>query len=247
MIKKSAGAAAILVVILLGYLLIAPVPVEPVAWSAPQDEGYRGVHSANTRLAGLNIIDLGKEEGPEHVAIGPDGKLYVAVASGAILRGEADGRGLEVFVNTGGRVLGFDFDASGRLIAADAFRGLLAITPDKSIELLTDEVQRGTGVDPIRYADAVVVAKTGKIYFSDASQRFGAKQWGGTFNASVLDILEHSSTGRILEYDPARKETRVLIEGLSFANGVALSQDERYLFVVETGEYRIWKINVKYP
>ncbi len=244
MIKKSAGAAAILVVILLGYLLIAPVPVEPVAWSAPQDEGYRGVHSANTRLAGLNIIDLGKEEGPEHVAIGPDGKLYVAVASGVILRGEADGRGLEVFVNTGGRVLGFDFDASGRLIAADAFRGLLAITPDKSIELLTDAVQRGTGVDPIRYADAVVVAKTGKIYFSDASQRFGAKQWGGTFNASVLDILEHSSTGRILEYDPARKETRVLIEGLSFANGLALSQDERYLFVVETGEYRIWKINV---
>ena len=36
------------------------------------------------------------------------------------------------------------------------------------------------GGDPIRYADAVVVASTGKIYFSDASTRFAPSLWGGT-------------------------------------------------------------------
>jgi sugar lactone lactonase YvrE len=30
---------------------------------------------------------------------------------------------------------------------------------------------------------------------------------------------------------------------LSFANGLALSADEKSLFVVETGEYRVWKID----
>lgn len=35
-----------------------------------------------------------------------------------------------------------------------------------------------------------------------------------------------------------------MIEGLSFANGVALSADEQHLFVSETGEYRIWKVAV---
>ena len=60
----------------------------------------------------------------------------------------------------------------------------------------------------------------------------------------LLDIIEHQSTGRILEYDPVTKKTRVVIEGLSFANGVALSSDEQYLFVSETGEYRIWKVAV---
>ena len=100
------------------------------------------------------------------------------------------------------------------------------------------------GGDPIRYADGVVVAKSGKIYFTDASRRFGAKAWGGTFNASVLDILEHQSTGRVLEYDPATKATRVLLSDLCFPNGLALSADEQHLFVNETGEYRIWKVGV---
>jgi sugar lactone lactonase YvrE len=151
-----------------------------------------------------------------------------------------DGTAQEVFASTGGRVLGFDFDAAGRLIAADAVKGLLAIGPDRKVTLLTAQV----GGDPIRYADAVVVAKTGKIYFSDASARFGPAQWGGTFEAAVLDIIEQASTGRILEYDPAVNATRIVVKGLSFANGVALSSDEQTLFVAETGKYRIWKVSV---
>ncbi len=151
-----------------------------------------------------------------------------------------DGSAQETFASTGGRVLGFDFDAQGQLIAADAVKGLLSISTDGKISVLTDKVDG----DPIRYADAVVVAKSGKMYFSDASTRFGPAQWGGTFEASILDILEQSATGRILEYDPSTRATRILAQGLSFANGVALSQDETNLFVNETGKYRVWKLAV---
>jgi len=55
-----------------------------------------------------------------------------------------------------------------------------------------------------------VVAANGKMYLSDASTRFAPSKWGGTFEASILDILEQSSTGRILEYDPAANTTRVV-------------------------------------
>eukprot|EP01041_Mallomonas_annulata_P028753 gene28753-50635_t len=44
--------------------------------------------------------------------------------------------------------------------------------------------------------------------------------------------------------DPATRSTRVVARGISFANGVALSQDEKHLFVNETGKYRVWKIAV---
>ena len=104
--------------------------------------------------------------------------------------------------------------------------------------MLTDKV----GGDPIRYANAVVVARNGKIYFSDASTRFAPATWGGTFAASVLDILEQSATGRVLEYDPATKATRIVARGLCFANGIALSADEQTLFVAETGRHRVWKV-----
>jgi sugar lactone lactonase YvrE len=198
------------------------------------------VHAPNTRLAQLQVIDLHGEVGPEHIAVGRDGKLYTTVLSGNILRMNPDGSGQEVFANTGGRVLGFDFDAAGHLIAADAVKGLLSIAPDGKVTVLADKV----GSDPIRYADGVVVAQSGKMYLSDASTRFAPQDWGGTFEASVLDILEQASTGRVLEYDPATRATRVVARGLSFANGVALSQDEKSLFVNETGKYRVWKIAV---
>ena len=248
------GAAAL--TMLVAYLLIWPVPISPQKWQAPDMPGYAGVHAANTKLANLQNINLGKEEGPEHLAIGPDGKLYAAMASGNILRMALDGSAQEVFVNTGGRVLGFDFDAAGHLIAADAMKGLLSIAPDKKISVLADTVTAlapATAAapppaskiqDPIRYADAVVVAKNGKIYLSDASAKFAPRDWGGTFEASVLDILEQSATGRIIEYDPATKTTRVVAKGMTFANGVALSADEQSIFVNETGKYRVWRIAV---
>jgi sugar lactone lactonase YvrE len=215
------------------------VPVEPVAWDAPPAAGYVGPHARNTRLAPLRHLDLGGEEGPESVAYGPDGRLYAAVASGAIVRGNADGGRLEKWTETGGRVLGIEFDARGRLIAADALRGLLAIDPDGKPEVLADNVAG----DPIRYANSVAVATVGTIYFTDASRRFGPKQWGGTFPASVHDLLEHSATGRLLEYDPETRRTRLVMGDLSFANGVALSADESRLFVAETGEYRVWSVD----
>jgi sugar lactone lactonase YvrE len=238
--KRIAWTLLLALLALAAYLSLWPVPIKAVAWQAPALPGYSGVHAVNNKLAGLNLIALGAEAGPEHVVLARDGKLYAAMASGNIVRMNPDGSAQEVFVNTGGRVLGFDFDASGRLIAADAVKGLLAITPDRKVSVLTDKV----GADPIRYADAVVVAGNGKVYFSDASGRFAPAQWGGTFEAAVLDILEQASTSRILEYDPAAGTTRVVAKGLSFANGVALSGDERSLFVAETGKYRVWKIDV---
>ncbi|TAL30959.1 MAG: SMP-30/gluconolactonase/LRE family protein [Spirochaetes bacterium] len=239
--KKPLIAAAIIFIVLAAYLTLWPVPADPVIWSAPTAPGYTGAHAVNEKLANLKMIPLGKEEGPEHIALARDGRLYATVASGNIIRMNQDGSAQEVFANTDGRVLGFDFDAAGNLIAADAVKGLLSISPDRKITLLADKA----GSDPIRYADAVVVAVNEKIFLSDASMRFAPAEWGGTFEASILDIIEQSCTGRILEYDPATKKTRIVAKGFSFANGIALSADGQWLFVNETGKYRVWKISVR--
>lgn len=237
--KKALTALAIAVFLLVAYLAAWPVPVDPVAWTAPAAPGYVGAHAANDRLARMQHIDLKGESGPEHVALGPDGKLYTAVASGKVLRMNSDGSGMETFAQSPGRILGFEFDAAGNLIGADAMHGLVSIAPNGASTVLADKVDG----DPIRFADAVAIARNGKIYFSDASTRFAASRLG-VEEASLEEAIEQSASGRVLEYDPATRLARTIATGFSFANGVALGQDERWLYVCDTGRYRIWKIDV---
>jgi sugar lactone lactonase YvrE len=237
---RIAGGIGLTLLAVVLYLCFWPVPAEPVAWAAQAPPGYTGAYAANTRLSGLQTIALSGAVGPEHIRIGPDGKLYAAMLGGEVIRMNPDGSAQEVFVQTGGRVLGFDFDAAGRMIAADAIKGLLAVTRDGHVSTLADHVTAG---DPIRYANSVVVAPDGTIYFTDASTRFSPAEWGGTYAASVLDIMEQSASGRVLAHDPATGKTRIVARGFSFANGLALSSDARALFVNETGRYRIWKVD----
>lgn len=238
--KKFLGALLAVLLAIVAYLCFWPVPVEPVVWSAPTPPGFTGPYAPNTKLAGLRIIDIGTESGPEHIKIGPDGKLYAAMNGGTLLRMDPDGGNRQVFANTGGRVLGFDFDAQGRMIAADAMKGLLAITPEGKVSLLTDHVSAD---DRIGYANSILVAADGTIYFTDASARFSPAEWGGTYEASVLDVMEQSSSGRVLTFDAASGKTRIVAHGFSFANGIAFSADGQSLFVSETGRYRIWKVD----
>jgi sugar lactone lactonase YvrE len=228
-----------LALLLAGYLSLWPVPIQPTPWPAPTSPGYTGPHAENQKLTTLHKIDLHGETGPEHITIGPDNHLYVPVLSGRILRIAQDSGQQHVYADTGGRPLGMAFDSHGNLVVADAYKGLLSVAADGAVTLLANQV---TPSDPIRFADAVTIARDGTIYFTDASQRFAPGDHGGTNNAAILDVLEQSATGRVLAYTPATRQVRVVANGFSFANGIALSSDEQTLFVNESARYRVWKI-----
>ena len=237
LVATIVGAIAGLVV----YLVAWPIPVSPVAWPRPAAADYVGPYAVNHRLAALQRMSLGGASGPEHV-LAHDGWLYVAVESGAILRMRPDGSAREEVLRTGGRPLGFAFAPDGALIIADPLAGrhggLWRWSAARQLELLTDEVA-GTAIG---YADAVIVGADGRYYFTDASRRFGARANGGTFEASVLDLLEQRCTGRVLVYDPATQTTATVMTDLCFANGIELSPDGQRLYVNETGRYRIWEM-----
>src|SRR5512135_1411455 len=131
-------ALLLLAAAIVAYLLFSPVPIRPVAWHAPSSGGYTGPYARNDRLAAARAIALAPEVGPEHIAFGPDGRLYTGMLSGAVLRMNPDGTSIDTYVNTGGRPLGMDFDSDGDLIVADAMKGLLLAAPDGSVKVLVD-------------------------------------------------------------------------------------------------------------
>lgn len=230
----------LVIVGLLAYLALWPVAVRPAAWEAPENAGYTGDFAANDRLTALDQIGLDGRTGPEDADIGPDGLIYVATHDGEILRIENDGA-VTSFAQTNGRPLGIEFAADGTLYVADAYRGLLAVDRAGQVSLLTNQAEDGR---PVLYADDLDIAADGAVYFSDASTRFGAEANGGTLAASVLDLVEHSANGRILKFDPATGKTTVFADGLNFANGVAVDEASKAVFVVETGAYRVWRFPI---
>lgn len=229
------------------YLLFWPTPIAPVAWDAPTNLGYSGAHVVNTRLSPLQQIPLGvAQEGPEHI-LAHQGWLYTGLANGDVLRLDTRGERHSVVVNTGGRPLGLDIDAQGRLLVADAMKGLLRVSgqgAEARTETLLNTVAHPVPKDPVRYADAIKVGPDGTLWLTDATRRFGAKDLGSTFEASVLDILEHSCTGRLIAQDPGTLQARVALDGLCFPNGIAFTADGKHMLLSETGTYRILKVDL---
>ncbi len=236
-------AAAGVAILLLIYLAAWPVPVEPVAWEAPPNPGYAGTFATNTRLAAAEQIQLGEGRvGPEDLAADRAGRVYASTRDGQIVRIAADGS-VEPFADTGGAPLGLAFDGEGTLLVADAYLGLLGVSPTGEVALLANEA----GGVPIAYADDVAVAPDGRVYLTDASTKFGAAEYGDPFAASLLDMLEHGAHGRLLRHDPVRRRTDVIVSGIDFANGVAVDPAGRFVLVVETGAYRVLRHHLLGP
>lgn len=237
MVKRLTVIVAIALVGLISYLLFWPVPIDPIAWTPSPNPGETGAFAGNAAFRSPQKLIGEAGLGPEDVTRGADGFFYTGLQDGRILRFRAESSGQpEQFVNTGGRPLGMQFDAQGNLIVADAFKGLLSISPDRVITILTDSVAGKRMLFP----DDLDIAQDGVIWFTDASQRFDQHHW-------ILDFWEGQPTGRLLSYDPKTKQTRVHAENLHFANGVALGPDDAFALVNETVAARILRLWLKGP
>jgi len=237
MLKKILWLFIIIIIVLVLYFVAWPVPIEPVAWKSPPNPGYTGVFARNERLKGLELLKIGPNHGPEDIALDSQGRIYAGTHEGNIVRVQADRAKPENWVNTKGRPGGIDFDKNGNLIVADVLRGLLAVAPDGKI---TELAKVADGI-PIRFANDVDIAADGKIYFSEASNKFGAKGIGDLSDASLYAVMEHGGHGRLIAYDPATGKARTLLDGLNYANGVAVSHDQTYVLVNEMGAYRVMR------
>jgi len=220
----------ILLALLAAYLLLWPTKVQPVAWSPkPAPPSDKGPFALNDKLKDLQRIAQIGAIGPEGIAIDAAGSIYAGYLDGRVARFAPDGGSYQFLGNTHGRPLGVAFGPDGGVVVADAHKGLMFVSGSAEPTVLTDSAD---GV-PFGFTDDVAVEKFGKnIYFTDASTRFG-------FGHHIEDLLEHGNTGRLLRYNNTTKQTTVLLNGLHFANGVAVGPNDGYILVNETAEYRV--------
>lgn len=217
-----------------GYLSCWPIDADPHAWEPPPNPSGTAPWTENETLAGVEPLLDGSVEGPEDIAVAPDGRLYTGLADGRIVSFDTSGNDLQVFVTLDGRPLGLEFAPDGTLWVADGHGGLLAFDTSGA------EVDRVDTVDgePLVFADDLTIAGDGTVWFSEASTRFSPEQ-------AALDAVEGKPTGRLLSYDPRTKQTRVRLQGLRYANGVVMGPDDAFVLVVETFGYRVARLWLK--
>lgn len=208
----------------------------PVAWQAPPAQPLRGRYRKNRLLAGLQrFASVPGTTGPESLAIGPDNCLYSGYDDGRIVRFDMHGNILNTVANTGGRPLGLRFHPEGDLLVCDTERGLLRVTLDGKVTVLASSAE---GLR-FGFADDLDVSRDGRhVYFTDASSKWH-------YGKDIFDHIEHAGHGRLLHHDLKTGQTRVLMRGLCFCNGVALGPDEASVLVTETGSYRVHRYWLK--
>ena len=233
--KRVLGSFGILLSGILIYLLAWPVPINPVSWQAPTDLGLIDPFESNRLLEAATAIDLGKHEGPEDATLGRDNLVYVTTEEGRVVR--IRNRQVEAFADTGGRPLGIEVDADGSLVVANAYLGLQRVDGQGNVTNILSSVD---GTTPV-YPNNLAIARDGKIYFTEASSKYGADKYRGSYNASLLDIMEHGGHGGVFVFDPATGTARQLLDDLNYANGIAISEDNSFLVIAETSNYRILK------
>jgi sugar lactone lactonase YvrE len=165
--------------------------------------------------------------GAEDVVVGTsgadEGAVFTGTEDGSIFRISPDGQKVDRVAQTGGRPLGLELDGDGRLLVCDAHRGVLRIDiASGAVEAVTDSLGGAT----MRFCNNAAIASDGTVWFSDSSTHYGVDRWKD-------DFVQNTRTGRLARMDPDGT-VEVVIDGLAFANGVALSKDEDFVCVAET-------------
>jgi len=168
------------------------------------------------------------EFGAEDVVVGthgPDeGAVFTGTEDGSIFRVSHDGKKIDRVAQTGGRPLGIEIDLDGRLLVCDSDRGVLRVdTATGKVEAVADSVAGRKMV----FCNNAAIASDGTVWFSDSSTKYPLSKW-------KEDFVQNTRTGRLLSMAPDGS-IEVVLDGLAFANGVALSKNEDFVAVAESG------------
>ncbi|KAM9313020.1 adipocyte plasma membrane-associated protein-like [Gastrophryne carolinensis] len=252
MYLKCGFSAALLAVIVGVYLLPSPIDPEPLMFDSPPQ--LIGPLAVNRRIQQGKRQFYGQLRGPESFTCDHKGNLYTGTVDGKLwkINGEqlhfitqigknVSGCGTPEYEPVCGRPHGVRLDSDRHLIVADSYFGLFRVHPETGDKQLLLSNQEGVDGKPFRFLNGLELSRNGTIFFTDSSSKWGRRH-------HRYEVLETNHCGRLVRYDPVRKEAKTLLEDLYMANGLALSPEEDYILIAETSVARIlryWLSGIK--
>ncbi|GAB5562702.1 MAG: SMP-30/gluconolactonase/LRE family protein [Synoicihabitans sp.] len=180
-------------------------------------------HNPDLKIAGSVAFTEGPAWHP------PSGTVFFTdIVNNRIMRSDTKGKA-DVYRTPSGRANGLAFDHQNRLIACESGpdnRRITRTEHDGSITVLTATYRGKRYNSP----NDLVVASDGAIYFTDP--RYGAR------TDMQIQAADGSAVEGVYRIDPDGTVSMVLELEVHRPNGIALSADEKYLFVADNANGR---------
>ncbi|XP_021903012.1 protein STRICTOSIDINE SYNTHASE-LIKE 10-like isoform X2 [Carica papaya] len=241
------GATAVAVAFLAIFLA-------PFFYPVPKIKGSRDVLHASRVL---DLSTAGAVAG-ESLDFDPKGEgPYTGVADGRILKWEGESVGWREFAidsphrqsctqpsfpqleHICGRPLGVMFEKkSGDLYIDDCYLGLMVVGPEGGLAKQLAIEAEGLRFDFTNHMDIDELDDV--IYFTDSSKVYNIRTYMNL-------IMSGDRTGRLIKYEKKNRKTTVLLKGLGFPNGVALSKDRSFVLVAESTRFRVLRFWLRGP
>lgn len=162
----------------------------------------------------VSSVFVEKLDHPEGVAVHPDGSVWCGGEAGQIYRIDPAGRQVEQVASTDGFVLGIAFSPDCKWLAI-CDSGRKAVLRMELADFSIRKFATRVGDWQMNIPNYPVFDRAGKLYVSES----------GEFRKSI---------GKIFCFDPSGASKFWAGGDLNFANGLALSAQEDFLYVVES-------------
>ena len=173
-------------------------------------------------LSDLKVLVSGLDH-PEGVAYAPDGHVYASGEAGQVYRVDLTNQSFRQFATTGGFGLGIAVDAHSNLYICDmGVKAVVKVMPDGS----TAPYSTGTSDEPLTVPNYPVFDAAGRLYVSNSGG------WG-------------QQNGLIYRVQPGGETEIWSRAAVGYTNGMALSPDQRFLYVVESIPALISRIAIR--
>lgn len=172
--------------------------------------------------------------GVDAIAEGGDGAIYVSAEHRIWRLSGPRYEARALLADLGTSVGALTFHPDGRLIACTG-KGVAALDAAGHQTMLA-EVE-GT---LLRCLTAVTAAADGTIWMTDGSSQHPPDGW-------CFDLMEQNRSGRLIACEASLARARVVLEGLQYPGGLAVGQDGRHLWFVESFAHRLSRAVIAGP